>query len=289
MPRKDKLTATRDAIVTMDNNLIQHSKYTLSANAQKLLLYLIAQTGRYDTEFQPIEFSLIDFCKVCDTAIGTKTYQLAKETIQEIADVSAWVRCADGKDRLLRWITDAEAEEKTDLSDSWKGGYITIKFHKEMENFLLHLRSHFTQLEMLYILGFRHKYTIRLYMICKSIGNETGRQTTIKYALQDFKNLMGAFTWTNTKHKRQIYLYPDFKDFKRRVITPALEEVNAMSDVHVTITPLKTGNKVTAIELSTCRKTLEETLAVSTLIERKLGMNSNQLTLWSIAEEQADE
>ena len=63
MEDKDYLSV-RNRTVTKANELIQKSRFSLSLQQQKIMLYLISQISPYDEEFKLYTFSITEFCKV---------------------------------------------------------------------------------------------------------------------------------------------------------------------------------------------------------------------------------
>ena len=62
---KDHYLVVKDQKVVKSNDLIQKSRFDLSLQEQKIVLYLISQITPYDEEFKLYEFSIPDFCKIC--------------------------------------------------------------------------------------------------------------------------------------------------------------------------------------------------------------------------------
>ena len=62
---QEKYLIVKDQKVIKSNDLIQRSRFDLSLQEQKIILYLISQITPYDEEFQLYEFSIADFCKIC--------------------------------------------------------------------------------------------------------------------------------------------------------------------------------------------------------------------------------
>ena len=95
---KDKYLELRHNTVVKANELIQKSRFSLSLQQQKVVLYLISQITPQDEDFKLYEFSIVEFCKVCgiDYSNG-KNYADLKEAVKEIADKSIWVKLDNGK------------------------------------------------------------------------------------------------------------------------------------------------------------------------------------------------
>ena len=94
---------------------------------------------------------------------------------------------------------------------------------------------------------FTSKYSLIIYELCKEFYREKeGVGETRWIDLIDFKTFLGI----NTDH------YPDFKFFKRNVITPSLEEINKFSDISIDTEFEKESRKITAIKFKITKNPL---------------------------------
>lgn len=261
----EKYLALRDGEVRKANALIQKSRYNLSTQQQKILLYLISQIRPYDEDFKLYEFDILDFCKVCgiDSTSG-KNYETLKQQIKQIADKSYWITLEDGDtETLLRWIEKPYIKKRS--------GVIQIRLDNDMRPFLLKLKEHYTKYELIYTLRFRCKYSIRLYELIKSVHFHDLDPYTVRYTVEDLAGLIGAER------------YKEYRDFKHRALLPAVQEINEFSDKTLTYTEIKTGRKVTAIELVISSKDSFEIIKLRDRIEKELG--TDQMTLWDQMQE----
>lgn len=261
--KKDTYLELRNKTVVKANQLIQKSRFNLSLQQQKIVLYLISQITPYDEDFKLYEFSIVEFCKVCgiDETNG-KNYRDLKQAIKEIADKSVWIEIAEDEETIVRWI------EKPYINK--KDGVIKIRLDNDMKPFLLQLKENFTQYELLWTLHFKSKYTIRLYELIKSIHFHELREYKREYKLDELRRLMGAET------------YKTYQTFKTRALLPAINEINRYSDKTVSFEPIKTGRSVSRIEFTITTKDPLERLKIRDEIEKEMGLD--QLSLWDIIE-----
>jgi len=244
--------------VVKANELIQKSRFNLSLQQQKIVLYLISQITPYDEDFKLYEFSIAEFCKVCgiDDKNG-KNYGDLKAAIKEIADKSLWITI-ENEETLLRWI------EKPYINRD--SGTIKIRLDSDMKPFLLQLKENFTEYELLWTLHFKSKYTIRLYELIKSIHFKELESYTRIYLLEELKRMLGAET------------YKTYQTFKTRVLIPAVEEINRYSDKNITYEAIKSGKSVVKISFTISSKDTLERVKLESEIEREFGLN--QLSFW---------
>lgn len=259
MKQEQKYLEIRKNTVVKANELIQKSRFSLSLQQQKVVLYLISQITPFDEDFKLYEFSIVEFCKVCGIDYDSgKNYADLKAAIKEIADKSVWIRLANGKQTLVRWI------EKPYIDDN--SGLIQIKLDADMKPYLLQLKENFTQYELLWTLNFKSKYTIRLYELVKSIHYHELDTYSRDFTLEELRGMLGAET------------YKTYQTFKVRVLEPSIEEVNQYSDKNVSFEPIKNGRAVSKIRLTISTKDTVDRLKLQSEIEREFGLD--QMTLW---------
>lgn len=261
--KEDKYLELRNKTVTKANDLIQKSRFNLSLQQQKIVLYLISQITPYDEDFKLYKFSIAEFCRVCgiDDNNG-QTYRELKTAIKEIADKSLWVSIDEKRETLLRWI------EKPYIDAS--SGTIQLRLDNDMKPFLLQLKENFTSYELLWTLHFKSKYTIRLYELVKSIHFHELECYQRRYSVEELKRLLDG------------EVYKEYRDFKRRALVPAVQEINQYSDKSISFEEIRRGRKVLGIEFSISSKDSLEAVKIRSDIEKEMGFN--QMTLWDCLE-----
>jgi len=261
---KRSVSDMRLKTVVKANELIQKSRFNLSLQQQKIVLYLISQITPYDEDFKTYQFSISEFCRVCgiDETSG-KNYQDLKTAIKDIADKSLWVEVEEGRETLLRWIAKPYINKKS--------GTIEISLDSDMKPFLLQLKQNFTKYELLWTLSFKSKYSTRLYELIKSVHFHELETYERTFSLDELRRMLGAEKYTT------------YQTFKTRVLNPAVAEINAYSDKVVSYEPIKQGRAVAKIRFSIGTKDTLERLKLQSDIEHELGLD--QLTLWDTMDE----
>ena len=257
--KKETYLELRDKMVVKANDLIQKSRFNMTLQQQKMLLFLISQVSPYDEEFKEYEFSIQEFCRVCGLDVSSgKNYQDIKQSIKDIADKSVWINVNNDEETLLRWI------EKPYLNN--KSGVIRIRLDEDMKPYLLQLKENFTRYELIYTLYFKSKYSIRLYELAKSIHYKELEEYRRTFSVDELRRILGGET------------YSEYRDFKRRVLDVAINEINEYSDKILSYEPIKKGKSVVAIELVIGSKSIWDRLEIRSRIEKEMG--TNQVTLY---------
>jgi plasmid replication initiation protein len=224
----------------------------MTAFQQKAYLFLISKIKPEDEGGKNYEFSVTDFLQACGLEQSGKNYIKVKETIRSIRNISFWVTL-DGKEHLLGLLDRATIEPKT--------GKITCCFHDDIKPFLLYLKENYTQFELRNVLAMQSKYAIRFYELAKS--HQFLREFQIP--LDELKRSLCAEN------------YEDYRAFRRRVLDPALEEINLLTDINLAVTETKgegRGSKVTGLTFCVTPKDYDEQWLAEKERERIYGKNA---------------
>lgn len=240
----------RMQLVVKSNDLIQRTRYALSTQEQKIILYLISKIKPTDDEFHKYELELFDLCDVCGISRHGQNYQNFKDSIKALADKSFWIETPK-RDVLMRWIEHVEIIREESI--------VEIRLDPNMRPYLLMLRENFTQYELGYILVLKSKYSIRLYELLKSYAY----LETTKISLSDLKESL------------QIDGYDVFKDLKRRVVDKSIEEINEFTDLEISYTTYRRGRSIDGFEFTIRQKSSAEEVAVRMRREAKLDAKEN--------------
>ena len=112
-------------------------------------------------------------------------------------------------------------------------GYVKITWHKKITPHLLGLRDKFTVFRLAQIRQLKHKSTFRLLTLLEQF-----RATGIAdYTLEHFSEAIEA----------PPSLRKDFGQLRRRIVDPAVRELNERSDLLVTYETRKEGKKVVGL------------------------------------------
>ena len=231
---KSQVSAERKQIIVKSNQVIQKSRYHLTIQQQKLILYLISKIRPTDTEFKEYIFDLKDICKILGIEINGANYVRFKESLKKIADTSFWLEI-DGKDRLYRWIDDIEINRNETQ--------VKIKLDEDLKPFLLQLKESFTFYQLENVLCFDCKYSFRLYELFKSYEFKSN----LIISVEELKRYLMA----ENKYDR-------FTLFKTNVLNKAIDEINKYTDIQVSYTLIRENRIIKYIDFELYRSMIVE-------------------------------
>ena len=221
----ERLTKERSFFVAKDNRLITKSRYSLTLQQQKILLYLISRIKPNDEQGEIYELSIKDFAKVCGYVEDSGYYyQTIKADIKKLRDVSSWIEIEPNKEVLFSWIDRAEIDKKS--------GTLRISFHSTVSPYLFELRERYTQYSLYNVLCLSHKYSIRLYEYLYTMKFKEEFEIT----LNELRKHIDAENYTKFSH------------FKDRVFDPAVSDINNYTDLNIEYAFGKTGKRITHIK-----------------------------------------
>lgn len=228
-----KISKAREYKIVKENRLIQNvtrRKYELSVLEQKVLGFIlslikptdVAQNGAPTYRY---EFDIQTFCKVCgiDEENG-KNYLNIKNALSRLADNAFWLE-ENGEEFYFQWIVTPRIKKQS--------GKVVIKISDDVMPYLLNLQERFTSYELYQILALKGSYSIALYELLKSYAF----RKTIILSIEDLKQYFGI-----------TEKYKEYKSFRRKVIEPAIEEINNFTDLDVQWNPIRAGRFYKSIE-----------------------------------------
>ena len=254
MPLNDeKLRKERSFVVAKDNRLITKSRYSLTLQQQKILLYLISRIKPTDEVGTVYELPISEFIKVCgyDNAYY---YKAVKDDIKKLHDTSSWIEIEKGKEILFSWIDTAEINHNS--------GKIRITFHSTVSSYLFELREKYTQYNLYNVLCLSHKYSIRLYEYIMSMRYKK----TFEVSLDELKKRIDAEK------------YSSFGNFHSRVLKPAIYDIDDYTDIMVEYKLIKSGKTVEMIAFKVRDKDERDYTTTHIMRERKIDTERRKET-----------
>lgn len=214
----------RNYLVIKANDIIRKARSDLSLQELKILSYCFSMIKPNDDLNTIYTFSILDFCKVCGINYNSgENYNAIKQCFTSIAKQVFWIMEPDGSEVTVHWIEKARINRGS--------GKIAVRFDEDLQKYIFGLFKNFTQYELLCVLPMRSHYSFRIYELLKS------------YAFQKYH----YFTLDELKKLLVVENYDRFPDFRRKVIEPAIKEINTYTDLKVSWEPKKESKKIIGI------------------------------------------
>ena len=211
MPKQD-----RNYYVVKSNALIQKSRFSLSLQAQRCLLFAISRIKFNDAPSTEYTFKIRDICAACgiDYDSHGDYYNRMKAELKALRDNSIWIMNAEGKEETVSWFSKVRMNKGQ--------GTVSVKFDETIQDYLFLLQNKYTQYKLSTPLAFKSKYSIRLYELLLSYTKkaeiENGIENEIYFSPEELKERLDGGK------------YEKFYDFRRFVIEKSIEEINQYSE-----------------------------------------------------------
>lgn len=228
MPVSKKRTITKEQgkneLIIQHNHLIE-ARYHLTLQEKRLMCWLASQVNQNDEDFKEHELSIKEFASLVDVK-GDHLYKnvdtITHKLMQKIITIRSLTEKGFTKAALLGGAKYYEGK-----------GLIKLSFHPYLKPYMLQLKERFTKISIGDVIGLKSVHSIRIYELLKqyeSIGERS-------IELHDLRGCCGI-------DGKQ---YPNFFNFKKKVLETAKLEINNKTDLLVDYKPIKTSRKVTSI------------------------------------------
>ncbi|MBD8089270.1 replication initiation protein [Pseudomonas fluorescens] len=222
--------------VYKSNELIT-AGYKLTVNEMRIILCCITQIDRNPHELITDEhmygFTARDFAELCGISLMA-AYQELKESVAKLYERSVRIQVDGKRDRNTRWIQTADYLQGC--------GRVEVRFSKDILPYLANLKGNFTKYRLEAVARLQSSHAVRIYeLIVESRYKQRG------VALIPLENLRFALQLADA--------YPVYADLRKRVIEPALEQINTFSDLRIIkFEPKRESRKIVAIEIQYVEK-----------------------------------
>jgi plasmid replication initiation protein len=226
-------------LVAQSNDLIEaRHNNPLTVREQKIILAMVSEIQPNDEDFKEYRISLKNFNEMLGLKGKTK-YSEIKDIVKNLMGKTIEIPRENKGWLLVNWVSSAEYIDGE--------GVIELTFSPKLKPYLLQLQQ-YTSYKLSNILALNSTYSIRLYELMKKwefLGNW-------EYPIEDLRGKLGVEEGT----------YPKYSNFKARVLSRAVEEVNEKTDFHISFEEIKKGRSVEKIKF-TIRQAPEKEVKIS--------------------------
>lgn len=208
-------------------NALIEASYRLSLYEQRIVLACISQVRR-DEPLTDQQLYTVTAQQIADMAgVGLKTaYRHLKEASERLFDRRVTLHEAPNGEgrpavRLTRWVQTIEYRENE--------GVVALRFGTDMVPYLSQLSAQFTRYALADVASMTSVHGIRLYELLCQWRDNGQREVSLKWLREALQ--LGE-------------QYPNIRDLKRRVIEPAVDQINEHSPLWVKWDQRKTGRRV---------------------------------------------
>lgn len=215
-------------LTVVKSNKVIESSYRLTLNEQRLILACIAQIkkGRAVSSGDKFKVSAVEFAELFNVPIE-RAYGELQKVAERLYERSITINNPDPSDSEIthlktRWITSIQY-----LSGK---GELFLRFSQDIIPFISLLEGNFKPYLLEAVAGMSSIYGIRFYELMMQWESKGEREIS----LDDLKRMLEL--------EGQ---YAAIKDFKLRVLEPALRDINEHSNLEASYTQRKSGRVVT--------------------------------------------
>ena len=232
-----EIAKEREEFVAMSNEIVRGGHFDLTAQQLKIILYIISKIKPDDDVDTWYTIEIVDLCRCCGIKLtGSTYYTRLKADLKKLT--------------FRKWYPVRT---------------VTIIFNPFMGPYLFQLKENYTQYELLRILTFESKYSIRLYMLLKSyIYLDKLKKNIPQQVTLDVDWLRNSFVPKG---------YEDWRDFSKRILYVGIEEINEKSDeFHIEMETIKDrkNNRIEKVKFILTPATTEQTDTARKIRKEKL-------------------
>ena len=216
---------SNDLTISKANTFVQAS-YSMTLDEMRVLALTLGVFDPINPK-RGFEFTVAEFCEHFPDVDPKSAYTQVQNAIRKIS--SRWMTLQNDA-RVLH-----EVAFVTDRVYFKKEGRFYIEFHEKLLPYIANLKNKYTKYQLVNIGAFTSTHTIRLYELCsqyKLLGER-------EIPLNDLKD------WLQVTGKYELY-----SDFRKRVLEPSVEEINAKSDLRVSVDTIKRGRTIVALKFT---------------------------------------
>jgi plasmid replication initiation protein len=215
-------------------NALLNASYSLTTTETRLIALASTKVDSRKTNIGEICITVAEF-ELAYGIASNNSYTELKNAVRSI--MRKPIRLNDGDDFVeLAWFIKNQYKTGDD------GSHVMFQFSPLIEPYLFELKERFTSINFEFASKLNTPFSFRLYQWLKKIENiENNKKNHVR-------NIILDIAWM--KDKAQLTGYERWDNFNLRLIKPAVDKINANTDISVFYEPIKLGRKVTAVKFS---------------------------------------
>lgn len=220
--------------IVHSNDLVE-AAYSLSLDEMRLISLASTKVDSRKSNVGEIRIDVAEYIKAYGLS-NKNSYQDLREAVKSLMRKPIRIFIED-KVREISWL------DMNEYNRSNQGSHVIISFSRHIEPYLFDLKDRFTSINFEYAARLNTPFSFRLYqwlIKAKKLNkNKQGDGVTVELEVEWMK-CQAALSGK----------YEIWRDFSNDLLKPAIERINANTDLSVIYEPIKTGRKVTAVKFT---------------------------------------
>lgn len=218
MPKKEanksrEIARKKRGVIRANSEFFRTARYGLTLQEHRIIYYAILKGQQDGTPFEPVTLAIKDFMELCDLK-GKSPYSTVRNMTKKITG------------RVVEVVYSDETGEQL-LQAPWLAG---IKYHTHEGNVTITPNKllkpffegkPFSETEYYFLIRFTSQYAERLYEVIKSLDHKL----IIDFDIDDLRHRLAV----------PPTQYQNYADLKRRVLDPAIRDINEYTDIDITM------------------------------------------------------
>lgn len=216
------LKHNQNNLTVVKHNHLNQASYKLTLDERRLILSSIAMVNPHKPMPENITIHASDYAHQWGLD-ERNAYEQLKQARKNLFERKITLR--DGnKGRDIRWVYDTEYADGE--------GYIKLSFSPTVAPYLSNLQKHFTSYHLTEVRSFKSSHAIRLYELLMQYKKNG-------WYAESVESLKAIFGVEDS--------YPAWYEFQRRVIKPAVKEINSETNYNVKYETKRRGRKISHV------------------------------------------
>lgn len=238
-------------LTIVQHNALIESSYRLDLDEMRLLNLALTKIDSRKENIGIIEIYPDEFSEMFNLS-KKNIWRNMKNSLNSIMTKPIRIKWNDQqgkpKEKMISWL--GSTEYFTKQSDGTK---IELNFTKDIAPYLFELKANFTKINFEYVSRLNTPFSFRLYQwLTREYKTKKGEYYDLTMTLDEIKHSAGF----------RKNSYPQWRDFKARVIQPAVDAINQKTNLSGDYTVITKGKKAYALTFTYIDEIQKSTKAI---------------------------
>ena len=232
---KMEIKKSRSYEVVKSNKFLEQIFVTpglrLSPKEFTLLNFIISRIKSTDKSLNSVFMKISELCEIMGVTYCGQNVKYLEAAFKNLRNKSAYIELGDGKRMLFAWLDTLIFDRTT--------GLVEVKLSASLEPFLIALRNRYYKYEIANLLALKGKAVFLFDSLQMHLY-----EGKVTYTVEELKDLLDCSdAYENS-----------FKDFSKRVLKPAVKQINELTDLNIDMEFNRTGRSVSSITFTISSK-----------------------------------